>query len=123
MGGCPVHISFGEAIVAAVIQTCDGCSKFEGTVPIERGPEAAFARRDRLQQIVVDGVVGLFGNMQLEREDLGVGVVDVACGFVDVGDGIRVDPVTEDVAIFVIAVEPKIGGSEILFVGEFTLDL
>ena len=61
--------------------------------------------------------------MQFEGEYLCGFVLDTARRFVDVGDAILADLVAEDVTIFIVAVEPKIGRLEILFVDEFTFDL
>ena len=121
--GRPVHISGGKAVLSAVLQACDRRSQFEGAVPIKGGPEAARARGERLEQVVVDRVVRLLCDMQFEREYLGVGVFDVARRFVDISRFGWVDLVAQDVAIFVVAVEPQIGRLEVLLVGEFALDL
>ena len=76
-----------------------------------------------MEQILVHYIVGLPGNVQFEREDLCLGIGNVAGWLVDISDPIRVDLVAEQVAIFVIAIEPKVGRREVLVVDEFTLDL
>ena len=50
-------------------------------------------------------------------------IFDIARGLIDVGRAVCADLVAEDIAIFIITIEPKVGRLEILFVSEFTLDL
>ena len=76
-----------------------------------------------LKQIIIYGIVGLPGDVQFEWEDLCTGVVDIPRGFVDVRDPVRVDLISEEITIFVVAVEPQIGWLEVFFVDEFAFDL
>ena len=50
-------------------------------------------------------------------------IADAACGFVDVGHAILAKLVAENVTIFIVAVEPEVGGCKILVVDELTFDL
>ena len=61
--------------------------------------------------------------MQFEGEYLGGRVIDIASGLVDVCNAIFAKRVAKDVAIFIIAVEPKIGRGEVFVVDEFTFNL
>src|SRR5918994_1771679 len=117
--GCrPVHISFRKAILTAVHQTGHRSSHLKGAVPIKGCPEAIFAGSDRLEQVVIHHIEGLLRNVQLEWEDFCIGIVDVPSRFINVSDSIRVDFVAEQVAIFVVPVEPEISRREILVVHE-----
>ena len=107
--GRPVHRGFGEAVLAAVGQAGDRLGQPEGLVPVEGRPVAVLAGRDGLQQVAVDGVVGLLGDVHLEREDARLRVVDRSGRLVDVGRAVVGDRVAEQVAVVVVAVEPEVG--------------
>ena len=76
-----------------------------------------------MKQVIIYYIVGLFGDVQFEGEYFCSFIFDAARRFVDIGSPIFVKGVADEITIFVVTVEPKIGRFEILFVGEFTLDL
>ena len=61
--------------------------------------------------------------MNFEGEYLCSFIFDTACRFVDVGDAVLAERVAEKVAIFIVAVEPEVGGRKVFVVDEFTFDL
>ena len=61
--------------------------------------------------------------MKFEGEYFGSAIVDASGRLIDIGDTVLTDGVAEKVAVFIIAVEPKIGWREVLVVDKFTLDL
>ncbi len=119
----PVHIGFSEAVFAAIGQAHSFLGKFETAIPVKGGPEAVFASGDGSEQVIVLYVIWLFGDVKFEGEDFCGLIADAARGLVDVGNAILAERVAEQVAVFVIAVEPEIGGREVLVVHELTLDL
>src|SRR3990172_25683 len=123
MGRRPVHIGLSEAVFAAVGKSCDGRGEFEGAVPIEGCKEAAFASSHGLKQIFIPHVVWLFGNVTFEGKYLRIFIFDASSRLVDVGNPIFAKWIAEDVAIFVVAIEPQVAGREVLVVYEFALDL
>ncbi len=66
-------------------------------------------------------VIGLFGDMDLEGEDLGVGIVDVARRMGDHRGLGGIDLVAKQVAVSVVPVEPRVGRLYILFVDKVSL--
>ena len=123
VGGRPVHLGLGKAILTAVLQAHDLLCQDKGVVPIEVGPVAVFASRDRRQQVIVYRVVRLLGNMKFEGEDFCLGIFYTSSRYVDIGDLVWIDLITQQVAIGQIAVEPDVGGLEVLFVNKRALDL
>ena len=125
--GRPVHPGFGEAILTGKLQAGILRAERERGGPVEGLPETAAtvpaSACARLEQIVVDCVIGLFGNVQFEGEDPGFRVLDVASREVDVGGFQRIYFVAQQVAIGQVAIEPKIDGGVILFVDEGAFDL
>ncbi len=122
VGGRPIHPGFGKAIFTAVFQTHARLSQAEGVVPVEIGPVTVFAGGDGLQQVVINFVVGLPGNVDFEGEDFGGGIVDIPGGVIEDGGFGGVYLVAQDVAVIQVAVEPGVGWGDIPGVDKGPLD-
>lgn len=122
MSGGPVHPGFGKTVLAAVFQSGDRFAQPEGIVPVEVGPIAIRSRGNGLEQVEVEQIVRLFGNMELEGEDFCIRIADLTGRKVDIGGFGGVDFVAREIAIREISVEPEIGRLKVLFVNEGTFD-
>ena len=123
VGGRVGHARLGEAELSRVVQAGILRAQHQRRWPVEGRPEAALTGRARRDQDVVDRVVGLVGDVDLEREDLGGRVIDTPGR----GDHLRrlrrIDGVAQQVTIGVVAVEPHVGRQDVLLVFERALDL
>ena len=76
MGNWPIHPGFSEIVLATEIQTDDIRTQLKCRRPIEGCPEAIFPGSEGLQQVIVDGIIGLQRNMYFKGENLGVWIID-----------------------------------------------
>ena len=121
VGQGPVHFGFGKAVVSAVGESCGFGPQASRLIPIEIGPVAAFANGLGDDDVIVSGVINLFGAVNFEGPYFGGWVVNVSVGQVDGRRLAGVDFIAQQVTVC-CAVEPVVFRLQVFLVDKGAFD-